>query len=128
MSLSTLLIVDDDPGVREVLRELVELCCPEITIVGEGTNGREAVDLAQTLAPDIILIDIRMPILDGIEATQIMKNELCVEAVVITFTSCEWPDLEQRAHQAGARYHLYKPFALEDLQKTLREAAGSSGY
>lgn len=122
--LPTLLIVDDDPAVRDVLREFVGLCCPQIVLVAEATNGQEAVDLAAELQPDVILMDIRMPILDGLAATRVIKQELNCPSVIITFTSFTWPELEREAKAAGAQYHLSKPFELEQLGKTLTEAAG----
>lgn len=121
----TLLLVDDDPAVREVLREFVQMCCPQFSIVGEGSNGQEAVELVQQLRPDVVLMDIRMPILDGIQATRRIKHDLKLDVVVITFTSYAWPELERDARQAGAQYHLHKPFALDQLQSILLEASGS---
>ena len=121
--MSRLMVVDDDPGVRETLRELVRLCCQDYHPVAEASNGLEAVELALALDPDVILMDIRMPILDGIQATRRIKQELKCRSVVITFTSYAWPELEREAREAGAAFHLRKPFALEELQKTLAEAA-----
>ncbi len=124
--MATLLVVDDDPSMREVLRDFVELCCPELSVVGEAANGAEAVDLASRLVPDVILMDVRMPILDGIQATRRLKQELGLASAIVTFTSYTMPELEREARVAGAAFHLRKPFSLEELRAVLLQAAERS--
>lgn len=119
----SLLIADDDASVRSVLREFVGYCCPEFTIAGEATNGAEAIALASELQPHVILMDIRMPVMDGIQATRRIKQELGLPAVVVTFTSYTWSRLKEEAMGAGASFYLTKPFNLEHMKEALERAA-----
>lgn len=118
----TILLVDDDPAVREMLRELVPLSCNEFEVVGEASNGLQAVEMAVELHPDVILMDVRMPLLDGIGATRRIKQEFGCASAVVVFSSFPWPELELAAREAGAMCHLSKPFAVEELRKALMEA------
>lgn len=117
-----LLVVDDDPCIRQVLKEFVDLFPQDFQIVGEAANGRDAVDLASRLDPDVILMDIRMPLLDGIQATRLIKHELGLRATVVTFTTYSWNEIRQEAFDAGATLHVLKPFDVETLHRTLLEA------
>ena len=65
----TVLIADDQPLMRAALRTCLE-AEPDLTVVGEAADGAEAVRLAQRLRPDVVVMDVRMPIMDGIEATR----------------------------------------------------------
>lgn len=115
-----ILISDDSPGVREVLRTYFEKFPEKFQVVGEAANGEEALRLAKELKPDVILLDIRMPILDGIAATR----ELALSDqshLVITYTGFPLPQLESIAKRAGAVAHLSKPFDLDDLKRLILE-------
>ena len=69
-----ILVVDDQEIIREGIASLLDIQ-PGVTVVGMATNGQEAVDQAETLTPDIILMDIRMPVLDGIAATEQIRRQ-----------------------------------------------------
>ena len=96
-------------------------------IVGEATNGRDAVESAAELDPDVILMDIRMPLLDGIQATRLIKQELGLRATVVTFTTYSWNEIRQDAYHAGASFHVRKPFDLETLIDPSRMPLNLSG-
>lgn len=117
-----LLVVDDDPCIRHVLRDFVDLFSESFEIVGEAANGRDAVESAARLDPDVILMDIRMPLLDGIQATRLIKQELGLRATVVTFTTYSWNEIRQDAFDAGASFHVLKPFDLATLHQTLSDA------
>lgn len=122
MAACTLLIVDDDAVIRGTLRELATLCVDGVVVVGEAANGREAVALARRLNPDVIVMDIRMPVMDGIQATRKIKRELGLSSVVITATSFGHREIERAALAAGASYHLRKPFDIDAFVSVLQEA------
>ncbi len=116
-----ILLVDDYPVIREVMQEFFELSACEFEIIAEASNGKEALDLAAEYHPDLILMDITMPIMDGLEATRHLvadKNP----AVIITYTSYQYNDLRQKAIQAGATAHMVKPFDFNDLIRTMQKA------
>lgn len=114
-----LLIADDSARVRSGLCALLKLH-PDIEIVGEATNGQDAVQLIATCQPEIVLMDAHMPILDGIVATQIIKQTYpMVMVVVLTMYAGD----QYAAMQAGADAFLIKASTLEQLLFTLGLAA-----
>src|SRR5690606_40667238 len=82
----------------------------------------DAVRLAAETDPDVILMDVRMPLEDGIQATRRIKQELGLRAVVITSTTYAWNEIRYEAYRAGASLHLPKPFDLERLKRVLHDA------
>lgn len=115
------LLVDDYPVIREVMQEFFEMSACEFEIIAEASNGKEALDLAAKYQPDLILMDITMPIMDGLEATRHLVAEKN-PAVIITYTSYQYNDLRQKAIQAGATAHMVKPFDFNDLIRTMQKA------
>ncbi|ACZ42025.1 two component transcriptional regulator, LuxR family [Thermobaculum terrenum ATCC BAA-798] len=99
------LIVDDHILVRDGLRSLLE--ARGIEVVGEATNGEEAVELARELKPDIVLMDLMMPKMDGIEATKLISAELPEIKVVVLTASEEEEDLFE-AIRSGASGYIIK--------------------
>ena len=113
------LIVDDEPPARERLRHLLaEL--EDVAVVGEAANGRQALELCAQLDPDVVLLDIRMPGMDGIEAARHL-NALSEPPAVIFTTAHDEHALE--AFEAQAVGYLLKPVRLEKLARAMRHAA-----
>lgn len=115
------LIADDHSVVREGLRTFLGLDA-EIEIVGEATNGEEAVQLARQLAPDVVLMDLKMPKLDGVSATGIIRREL-PDIEVIALTSVLEDALVFGALRAGAIGYLLKDTEAEELRRAIKAAA-----
>jgi len=112
-------VVDDNFVVRRGLQSSLEFD-PSITIVGEGANGDEAIDLARDLVPDVILMDIRMPGRDGIAATEIISDEAPSSKVLI-LTWSEDPEHLRSAVLAGAKgYLVHGRFSPERLAEAVR--------
>jgi len=115
------LIADDHLIVREGLRLILETA-DGIEVVGEATDGAEAVQLAQALQPNVILMDLRMPNVDGLTAIERLRAGQPQVAVVILTTYNE-DDLMMRGLRAGARGYLLKDTDRETLLNTIRAAA-----
>ncbi len=113
------LIVDDIPDTRENLRKLLAFE-KDIEVVSDGAGtGRQAIEMAQQYKPDVILMDINMPDMDGISATKAISTALRTAAVVIMSVQSE-PDYLRQAMLAGASDFLTKPIASEELYVTIR--------
>ncbi len=115
------LLVDDQQAVRRGLRLRFHLE-PDIQIVGEASTGKEALTLAQKLAPDVVLMDIEMPEMDGIETTAALRAALSQSAVVILSTHDD-PRTRARAQAAGAVAFVEKRGTIDILLATIRQAA-----
>ena len=116
-----LVLVDDQPGVRQGLRMLLTLE-PDMTVIGEGSNGREAMTLVQRLAPDVVLMDVEMPEMDGISATA-MIHVGTPQSAVIMLSIYDDVSTRARADAAGAAAFVTKSGAIEVLLATIRQAA-----
>jgi DNA-binding NarL/FixJ family response regulator len=112
-----LLIVDDMPQVREELRRLLELT-DRVQVVGEAGNGKEAIRQAETLHPDVVLMDLEMPLVDGWEATREIKSRQLAERVVVLTMHVD-PESTQRALQAGADAIVPKGTEFNNLLKAI---------
>ena len=113
----TFLLVDDDTLLRASLAKLIALWRPEATIA-EATNGQEALAKARQLHPQVILMDVRMPVCDGIEATRQIKAELPETKVIMLTISDDEDDLFE-AIRSGAHGYLLKDMRPEDLLERL---------
>ena len=123
--MTRVLIADDDHLMRAGLAELLT-ADPEIEIVGQASTGREAVDQARRLSPDVVLMDVRMPDLDGIGATRELSR-IAPEAKVLILTTFEQDDYVFGALRAGASGFLLKRTRPEDLIAAVHTiAAGDS--
>src|SRR5262245_8032810 len=115
----TVLLVDDHNIVRQGLKALLA-AEPDITVLAEAQTGREAVNLAGTLRPEIVIMDLAMPLLNGWEATrQILKAAPSARVIVLSTYDSE--EHIQQAIAAGAAAYLIKQTAASDLVKAIRE-------
>lgn len=113
----TVFIVDDHPMVRAGLQALLN--SRSVDVVGESATGNEAVERVKELKPDVILMDIRMPDMDGLEATQLIKQEVPATSVII-ITSYESKDYLRRAIEAGASGYMLKGMSKDSLIEAIR--------
>jgi len=112
------LIVDDVHEARDNVAKLLRFE-PGVEIVGMADGGQEGIDLAFQLEPDIVLMDINMPEVDGIAATTLISGRLPNTSVIMMSVQNE-PDYLRRSMLAGAREFLCKPFSLEELAESIR--------
>src|SRR5215472_3131821 len=112
------IIVDDIPETRENLKKLLAFES-DIEVVGTAGTGREGVELARTVKPDIVLMDINMPDMDGIQATEQISKAVGQVGVIMMSVQHE-ADYLRRAMLAGARDFLTKPIAGDELYATIR--------
>ncbi|MBA3474206.1 MAG: response regulator transcription factor [Rubrobacter sp.] len=115
------LITDDHGVVRQGLRMYLGLD-PELEVVGEAANGEEALRMARELKPDVVLMDLLMPVMDGIEATKAIRAEL-PEVEVIALTSVLEDVSVSGAVRAGAIGYLLKNTEADDLGQAIKAAA-----
>jgi DNA-binding NarL/FixJ family response regulator len=116
------LIADDHPVVREGLRGMLA-GERDIEVVGEAGDGREAARLAESLRPDVVLMDLRMPGTDGVAATKLITGTASAPAVLVVTTYDTDNDII-RAVEAGAKGYLLKDTPRADLIRAVRTAAG----
>jgi pilus assembly protein CpaE len=113
-----ILIVDDIPTTLDNLQKLLSFE-DDIEVCGTAADGRRAIEEARRLQPDIVLMDVNMPQLDGIQATELMAQEVPGSPVIIMSVQGE-RDYIRRAMQAGAREFLIKPFSGDELIASIR--------
>lgn len=119
----SVLVADDQDLVRTGLRMILN-AQPGIEVVGEAANGRQAVEMAQRLNPDVCLFDIRMPELDGIEATRILADSaLPSPMAVVVITTFDLDEYVHAALKAGAKGFLLKDAGPELLVEAINAAA-----
>ena len=118
MERTRVIIADDESLIRMDLREM--LTNLGYLVVGEVGDGRSAVNLARELRPDIVIMDIKMPDMDGIEAAKILTEERI--APVLLLSAYSQQELVQRARQAGVAGYLVKPFRESDLPPAIEVA------
>src|SRR6266702_3128274 len=122
----TVLLADDHTLVRQGFRALLE-AEPDIAIVGEAGTGRQAVQLARKLRPDVVLMDIAMPLLNGLEATRQILKEV-PNSRVLVLSSYSDDEYVQQLTEAGAAGYLLKQTAAADLLKAVREARRGNAF
>jgi len=112
------LIAEDEALIRLDLKEMLEE--EGYDVVGEAGDGRTAVDLAEQLRPELVILDVKMPVLDGIAAAEQIARQRIAPIVILTAFSQR--DLVERAREAGAMAYLVKPFQKKDLLPTIEMA------
>ena len=110
------LIADDQRPTRQGLRALLALLPHPVEVIGEAANGQDAVQLIVANQPDVVLMDMRMPVMDGLEATRRIKNRW-PEVKVIALSM--YPMYRTQAHAAGADVFLLKGCTAEELQAAI---------
>src|SRR3954468_167245 len=113
------LIVDDIPETRDHLSKLLGFES-DVEVVGAAAGGPEAVQMAASVKPDVVLMDINMPGMDGITATEKLAAEVPTAAVIMMSVQGE-ADYLRRSMLAGAREFLVKPFSSDELTASIRQ-------
>jgi DNA-binding NarL/FixJ family response regulator len=122
----SILIADDDDLVRTGMRLIIE-SDRDLTVVGEAANGQEAISLARALRPDVVLIDVRMPQVDGLQATRSIVTATDEVPWVLILTTFELDEYVFGALRAGASGFLLKRSSPEVLIEGIRVVAAGEG-
>ena len=122
----TTLIVDDHEVVREGLR-LALSRAPHIRVIGEAADGASAVALAERRRPDVVIMDVRMPGMDGLAATKILSEKL-PETSVLIFTAYSERSLLSRGLESGAKGYILKEAPHQTLLRAIEKVAAGDGY
>ena len=121
------LLVDDQALMRTGFKMILE-SEPDITVVGEAADGAQGVDLARSLRPDVVLMDIRMPRMDGVEATRLLAGADAPDPLrVLVLTTFDLDEYVYAALRAGASGFLLKDAPPEELIHAVRVVAGGDG-
>jgi DNA-binding NarL/FixJ family response regulator len=116
--LSRILIADDHPLFRAALIQLLS-GSPGLEVVGEASDGREAVELCRRLRPELVLMDIKMPEIDGLEATRKIKQEM-PSTIILMLTAWEDPNHLLEALKAGAAGYVLKDTSAQQIAEAIR--------
>lgn len=122
-----LIIIDDHPVVRDGLRGMLS-SQPDIEVVGDAANGQDGVRLVETLHPDVVLMDLRMPIMDGVTAIQAMRAMPGPQSNVLVLTTYDSDSDILPAIEAGATGYLLKDAPREELYRAVRATAQGQSY
>ena len=114
----TVLVIDDEPRARSLLRKMMKSSA-DFEIVGECSNGYEAVESVKMLRPDLMLLDVQMPEVDGFGVIEMLRGEELPQIVFVT----AYDEYAMKAFEARALDYLLKPFDQDQLDDTLRRAA-----
>ena len=114
------IVAEDEAIIRMDLIEMLREA--GYNVIGEAANGREAISLARHLKPDLAILDVKMPEIDGISAAEVIVSEK-LEAVLM-LTAFSQRELVERARDAGAMAYLVKPFSISDLTPAIEMALG----
>ncbi len=118
-------IIDDEPQNIELLSDLLQVTGYS---TNEATNGKQGVELAKTSKPDLILIDIQMPEMDGLEATRILKADAATRDIpILALSSYAMKGDKERILEVGCDGYLAKPLDIKELLKTVAEYLSGEG-
>ena len=117
MNGTRVLIVDDVEQVRWDLRTVLTLS-GELEIVGEAANGLEAIHLTESLKPDVVLMDLEMPVLDGYEATRLIRT-LCPSCRIVALTVHGYSEAYLKAYRSGVDAFIVKGAPVESILQTI---------
>jgi DNA-binding NarL/FixJ family response regulator len=115
-------LVADDQALMRAAYEMTLRAEPDMELVGEAVDGMEAIEGARRLLPDVVLMDVRMPVLDGVEATRILAAEL-PDIAILVLTTFDVDDYAIEALRAGATGFLLKDVQLDELAEAIRIVA-----
>ena len=118
---ASILLIDDHPLLRQGIKQLIEME-DDMQVVGEASNAADGIRLAQEIEPDLILMDLNMPEMNGIEALKKLREE-SISSRIIMFTVSDHEDDVVAALRAGADGYLLKDMEPEDMIKQLHQAA-----
>lgn len=118
MAKMRVLIADDDPIIRLDLKQILENL--DYEVVAEAGDGQQAVELAREVQPDVCILDVKMPVMDGIEAVDVITEEGIAPTILLTAYSDR--ELVARAKDAGVFAYLVKPFKPNDLPPAIEVA------
>ena len=118
MQITRTLIVDDNAGFRHSMKDFLEWE-PDIEVIGEAADGQEAILKARELKPDLVLMDLRMPGISGIDATRQLKHEM-PELKIIILTIFDLQQYKEAAMASGASAYVSKKSLSEELLPTIR--------
>jgi len=124
MQITRTLIVDDDGSFRRRVKGLLA-SERDIEVIGEAADGQEAILKARELEPDLVLMDVRMPGMNGVNATRQLKNEM-PELKVLILTIFDLQEYREAAMASGASGYVIKKFLIEELMPAIRSVLGAS--
>src|SRR5215211_9273420 len=119
-----IVVVDDQAVVRQGFVALINTV-PDMEVIAEGTDGRQAVELYRKLRPDVLLTDLRMPVIGGVEAISRIRREF-PGARVIVLTTFDGDEDIYRSLQAGAQGYLLKDMFFDELEEAVRKVHAGS--
>lgn len=122
-NIHSILVVDDNEVAADALVRLLELRGHTVTV---AYNGTEAVQKARELRPEIIILDIGLPDMDGYEVARILKEDKKFSSGLIALTGYAQPEDKERAYKAGFHVHCTKPAGLKELEAAFRKLPGAS--
>jgi DNA-binding NarL/FixJ family response regulator len=113
-----ILIIDDSSQVRDIMRKVFE-CEPGWLVCGEACNGKEGIEMAESVHPNLIILDLSMPVMNGLEAAKILNHSM-PSVPLIMFTSFQTPVLQEQAIAAGISKVVVKSGPLAELINSVR--------